>query len=124
MNISKYRSASNLYQVFITIERTPLTNTIIYYMIDIPKLHLSLEYLYKNEEHTFRRFNHVSKDDILRRITNYKNQKKECPILEINHFKIERNLIDMISSEDELTSKLGIEILVNNIKNVKLKLND
>lgn len=124
MRLSKYRSASNLYQVFITIERTPLTNKIIYTHIDVPKLNLSLFYSYRENEYQFARYGFTSKDTIINRIHTYNNQKRECPILEINHFKIEKNTIELIDSEDILIKNLGIQILVNDIQNVKLKLND
>ncbi len=114
MNV--YRSKSETYQVFVTSEMMSINiNAIV-----IPKLNLHL--LYNNEDKYYKKGTQYnrSKHDINKIIEDRKKKDLKPLYYEINHFKLEDGLIDLLISKDVLNNKLGSEILMLKLNDIKL----
>lgn len=117
--MNNYRAGSELYRAFVYIYRTPLTNTIIYKKFIINKLDIKLEYDYSKKNYKTNRWG-LREHNILRDIESHQYNKAECPWIEINHFKLENRVIDLIRSEDENSRIVGYEILKLKLEELNL----
>lgn len=117
--MNNYRAASQLYRAFVFIYRTPLTNTIIYDKFTINKLDISLIYDHNKKTYKTERWR-LNENIILKNIKSHQDNKTESPWIEINHFKLENRVIDLIKSEDENSRIIGYEILKLKIEELNL----
>lgn len=118
--MNNYKARSQLYQIFVCSE----TINININKINIPKLNLQLEYSISKNMYVVNTGYYVtsSKFSILLEIEQRIKKGLKPLWCEINHFKIEHLLIDLIKSKDELNQRLASEILM--LKLNKIKLND
>jgi hypothetical protein len=113
--MNTYKAKSQKYQIFVSYVK-PGINIL---NINIPKLNLNLDYSFSEKMYK-KTFYMRSKYEILKSIA-IRIEKNLKPIYyEINHFVIENKLIDLLKSNDELNQKLGSEILLLKLKNIKL----
>jgi len=113
--MNKYRAKSQQYQIFVCCDKPEINIS----KISIPKLNLNLDYSFSKKMYK-KTFYMRSKYEILKSIA-IRIEKNLKPIYyEINHFVIENKLIDLLKSNDELNQKLGSEILLLKLENIKL----
>jgi len=114
--MNTYRAKSQQYQIFVVSEMTIVKIS----EIQIPKLNLCFKY--NSRKLIYENYPWGSKSsELLVRSINERKQKFLKPIFyEINHFIIENELIDLLISKDELNNKLGSEILLLKLENIKL----
>jgi len=117
--MNNYRAGSELYRAFVYIYRTPITNTIIYSRFAINKLDINLQYDHNKKTYKTEKWG-LNENTILKNIKSHQDNKTECHWIEINHFKLENRVIDLIRCEDENSRIVGYEILRLKIEELNL----
>ena len=114
--MNKYRVKSQQYQIFVTSDSTLVK----FDSITIPKLNTTLSFYPRKGCYILRHYN-PSNGGIFKNIKNRKNNFTKQKWFEFNHFTIENELINLITSEDMLNLQLATEILL--LKLDKLDIN-
>lgn len=115
--MNNYKAKSQLYQIYVCSEM----NSVNISRIVIPKLDIDLSYDYESKLYKpSNSWGSTSKSRI-EAVMESRYKKDLRPLYyEINHFKIEDNLIDLIKSKDEYNNRLASEILLLKLETIKL----
>lgn len=118
--MNNYRSKSQLYRVFIQVKVFINTSTVLYYSIFIPKLQISLNFDINSKQYVLPRFGQLNEELLKRLIESSKKAFGHSDWVEINHFKIEHGLVDLLRSKVPEDAIIASEILKTKIEELKL----
>lgn len=119
--MNNYKSKSKLYRIFVWVERTPITNTVRYTKVYIPKIQCSLTLNLKTDQFQHCNiWNTYTEASVRKSLSFAKDNGGESNWIEVNHFKIEDGFIDILKSKVELDLILASEILKTRIEELNL----